>query len=109
MTHMGGLLSITVLQEEGHNKRRYHLKTWLMQIWDTNVLAVACSFSLPVRVYALGMSHVAAAHCLVAVGGGEPQVQPFALCWALNAGAWQRCMAAISEQSICNPCMHHSR
>ncbi|CAL8467874.1 g7412 [Coccomyxa elongata] len=46
-----------------------------VKIWDTNVLAVACSFSLPVRVYALGMSHVAAAHCLVAVGGGEPQVK----------------------------------
>ncbi|EIE20903.1 WD40 repeat-like protein [Coccomyxa subellipsoidea C-169] len=46
-----------------------------VKIWDTNVLAVACSFALPVRVYALGMSHVAAAHCLVAVGGGEPQVK----------------------------------
>ncbi|KAK9909422.1 hypothetical protein WJX75_002005 [Coccomyxa subellipsoidea] len=46
-----------------------------VKIWDTNVLAVACSFTLPVRIFSLGMSHVAAAHCLVAVGGGEPQVK----------------------------------
>ena len=47
-----------------------------MQVWDTNALVVACSFTMPVRVFALGMSHVAAVHCLIAVGGGEPQVTP---------------------------------
>jgi hypothetical protein len=46
-----------------------------MQVWDTNALVVATSFTLPVRVYALGMSHVAAVHCLIAVGGGDPQVR----------------------------------
>ena len=57
----------------------------LLQIWDTNVLAVACSFTLPVRIFSLGMSHVAAAHCLVAVGGGEPQVC-ICLCMPYDVG-----------------------
>ncbi len=45
-------------------------------MWDTNALVAACSFALPERVFALGMSHVAAVHCLVAVGSGDPQVPP---------------------------------
>ena len=40
----------------------------VVQVWDTNSLTAVCNFGLPDRVFALDMSHVAAVHCLIAVG-----------------------------------------
>ena len=46
-----------------------------LQVWDANLGQVACSFTLPDRVYGVAMSAVAATHCLVAVVGGDPHVK----------------------------------
>ncbi|KAF8058843.1 ATCSA-1 [Scenedesmus sp. PABB004] len=45
-----------------------------VKVWDTNALAVACAFGCPGKVQALGMSAVASAHALVAVGTKKPGV-----------------------------------
>lgn len=54
-------------------------------MWDANTLAVAAGFSLSSRVHAVAMSPAATAHCLVAVGSGEPQV--IVLC-GNGGGVW---------------------
>ena len=46
-----------------------------VRAWDANTLQPACTFFLAARVHCLAMSPVAAAHCLVAVGSEDPQVQ----------------------------------
>ncbi len=44
------------------------------QVWDANRLDVVADFRLEARVYAIAMSRVATAHCLIAAAGTDPQV-----------------------------------
>ena len=44
------------------------------QVWDANRLDVVADFRLEERVYAIAMSRVATAHCLIAAAGTNPQV-----------------------------------
>ena len=46
-----------------------------LQVWDTNTAQPACTFPFGAAVFGVGMSPVAAAHCLVAVAGGQPQIK----------------------------------
>lgn len=45
------------------------------QVWDANLGQVACTFTLPDRVYGVAMSAAAATHCLIAVAGADPHVK----------------------------------
>lgn len=45
------------------------------QVWDANLGRAACSFTFPDRVFGVAMSSAAAAHCLIAVVGGDPHVK----------------------------------
>jgi len=44
------------------------------QVWDANRLDVVADFRLEARVYAIAMSRIATAHCLIAAAGTDPQV-----------------------------------
>ena len=47
---------------------------FVLQVWDANRLDVVADFKLEARVYAIAMSRVATAHCLIAAAGTDPQV-----------------------------------
>ncbi|KXZ44195.1 hypothetical protein GPECTOR_71g556 [Gonium pectorale] len=47
----------------------------LVKVWDTNALEVVANFQLPKKVTSVAMSHVAAAHCLVAAGCEDTAVR----------------------------------
>lgn len=47
----------------------------VVQIWDSNALQAACTFSLPVQVNTVAMSACEASHCLVAVGAADTEVR----------------------------------
>ena len=55
-----------------HNVRRFGVP---LQVWDSNALQAACTFSLPVQVSNVAMSACAAGHCLVAVAAQDPEVR----------------------------------
>ncbi len=59
----------------------------VVQVWDTNSLTAVCNFGLPDRVFALDMSHVAAVHCLIAVGSAEPQASAQPLCTTIASSS----------------------
>ncbi|KAK9822022.1 hypothetical protein WJX74_001472 [Apatococcus lobatus] len=46
-----------------------------VKVWDTNIAQAVCTFPFGAAVCAIGMSPVAAAHCLVAVAGAQPQIK----------------------------------
>ena len=47
----------------------------VVQVWDSNALQAACTFSLPVQVNTVAMSACQASHCLVAVGAADTEVR----------------------------------
>lgn len=95
-----------------------------LQVWDTNVLQVACSFSLPVAVHAVAMSSCAVAHCLVAVCAADPEIRlcdpntgslshtlighrekTWAVAWSLTS-EWQLATGGCDGQVYLSPQLH---